>query len=342
MFELENIKNYLSKELENNFKLNKEKLIESFIEYFGEKYRQIITYKINKMCFICYISDKEIQNIYKQENVSNSIIFNYVNLFKQISNKTNSVLSNQRIIYCSIKSLNNENLSNDLMKLFLRQRNNTELIYRINNEYLNLIIFSPLVNDNVIIHEMVHALKDEILLEIYNSNNKIYCGQTGICTYLKDDKLIKSPSKNLNEVLTQIITDKIEKNFHLKNGNLINNTSLYKNTNSLYSNNNHLLIDFYLLFEEELKEIIINGNINLLVNLCGKNNYQEYLKLFNYYYSEIKRNKRSEIIERQVINSIVDKIKEYKSNQIRMNKNDIANYYYSLIKKGYKIKIFQK
>lgn len=80
--EINDIKKEYTKKINGRFKKNKNIILDSFIEFYGEEYRSIITDRLNDISFLYYINDFTI--FYLVDNLKNENNDKFKNIFFSI------------------------------------------------------------------------------------------------------------------------------------------------------------------------------------------------------------------------------------------------------------------
>ena len=266
--EVDNIKREYTKKLTNRIETYKHLILESFVEFYGEDYRNIITTRFNDISFLYYINDITIFYIAdslkqgysdKFKNVMFAIpyIIHLIknNFYKQEFNPDNFYdLGINKIVGSSDeKLLSDKELLMYSIATALREKN--ENPYEVNipiNEGIKRIIALPIfsVDDKSLFHEINHAISSEIIIK--NGEPTVKCG----LDYENEEK------KYYNEILNDIIALEIYNIFKQKcndnilvEDNIMNSVLLDK-----YIHYHNLIIEFYVKNKEMIKSSYIDSN----------------------------------------------------------------------------------
>lgn len=278
--------------LNKRFSDNKEKLIESFIEYYGKEYEDRIRSIYDNTTIVYYIG-QNITNLINSNNLSYfELTPQQIELFemeRKLSNHTLTDGEKNEIRYVGSNKtdvFSNEELS-AITNVIINTTNSNiplKLLWTFNGR-TNRFIFLPsyMWEDSSIIHEMNHHMtSDELLLiETENGNSHISISGLNIDGYNSSNE-----ERIIEELLNEMSTIEITEIFHKKGG-----TYLEENINKNipeecdYRKNFYLVEKFYTYFKDVIKKTRISGNKNLLLQTCGKENYYKLVNLINKYYN---------------------------------------------------------
>ncbi len=186
--DIKNIKKQIYEKSNNQIEKYKDAIIDTFSEFYGEEYREIIKERYENISFLYYINDFTIfyiiNNLKNNKMLDKAYMIPYLtyliknNLYKvEITPENFYELGKNKIIGVS----NNDLLSNDLLKYTIATtlRKDNEYPYEVNillNNNIKRIIALPVfsVNDHDLFHELNHAICSSL---IYKDNDvSIKCG----------------------------------------------------------------------------------------------------------------------------------------------------------------------
>ena len=250
--EVDKIKEEYSKKISDRITTYKDLVLESFVEFYGEDYRDIITTRFNDISFIYYINDITIfyivdslkkgyndkfknimfaipyivhlikNNFYKQEITPDN--FYELGMNKIVGVSDEILLSDKELLMYSIATA-------------LREKNEGpyEVNFPINNGFKRIIalpIFS--VDDESLFHEINHAISSEIVTK--NGQITVKCG----LDYENEEK------KYYNEILNDIISLEVYNIFKQKCGdNILEDNIMDEVLFDTYTDYHHLITEFY-------------------------------------------------------------------------------------------------
>lgn len=263
--EVERIQKEYAKKITNRIQTYKELIIESFIEFYGEKYRKVITDRFNDISFLYYINDITIFYIIDslkqghEEKLKNIIfIIPYIiylienNLYRQELTPDNfyKLGMNKIIGFSDKKILLDEKLVDYSIAIALRENNESpyEINLRTNNGFKRIVSFPIFsTSDKDLFHEINHAISSESIIK--DGKNIIKCG----FHYENEQK------EYYNEVLNDIIALEIYEIFKQKcSDNILEDNIMSEVLFSKYINYHYLLNEFY----EENKNVIKTSYID--------------------------------------------------------------------------------
>ena len=273
--------------VKNTMKKNKQKIIESLVDYYGKEYENLIRYKYNDICFFYYIDWDTIKKIITVglNKSKYSWTDNLINVYQQYHKVSpeDQELNNVFIGISDESVLENPHLRS-IIERVIKGKNP----YCINcsvgtNKRLVMVSFQILtLDDKTIIHEINHAITTENIAYIEKEGKDIaLLNKRGlnVCTTEQESK-----ESILEELINEKSSEEIEMIFHQKGGSL-SPLCLNIGIRHVYKNNFYLINDFYDEFKECIKQARITNNMNSLINMVGKDNYHNYVKLVNKYYS---------------------------------------------------------
>lgn len=300
-------------ELNKRFEENKEKLIESFIEYYGKEFEDRIRYIYSNTDIVYYVG----QNITGLINSYN--IFEY-----ELTDQEKKILEMERCLSESSSLTDEEkdqirylgsNKTNNFSDEELEQVTNTVINASKTNTAKKLLwtyrgrtnrfIFLPayIWADSSMIHEMNHNITSDALVTLESDNAERDISISGLNIDGAEDS---ENERIIEELINEKSAIEITEIFHSKGGTYIED-SARKNIigESSYRKSFYLIDKFYNKFKDEIKKARISGSKNLLLETCGKENYYKLVSLINKYYNtEPTTEKINEIDE--VYNSMVN------------------------------------
>lgn len=265
--EVDKIKKEYAKKITDRITTYKDLILESFIEFYGEEYRNVIITRFNDISFLYYINDITIFYIVdslkqgyndKFKNIMFAIpyIIHLIenNFYKQeITSDNFYKLGINKIVGSSDKKLL---LDKELLKysIAIALREKSEDPYEVNipvNKGFKRIIALPVfsVDDKSLFHEINHAISSETVLK--NGKTKVKCG----FDYEDGEK------NYYNEILNDIIAIEIYNIFKQKctdnvlEDNIMNEVLFYT-----YAAHHYLIKDFYEKNKEMIKSSYIDSN----------------------------------------------------------------------------------
>lgn len=300
-------------ELNKRFEENKEKLIESFIEYYGKEFEDRIRYIYSNTDIVYYVG----QNITGLINSYN--IFEY-----ELTDQEKKILEMERCLSESSSLTDEEkdqirylgsNKTNNFSDEELEQVTNTVINASKTNTAKKLLwtyrgrtnrfIFLPayIWADSSMIHEMNHNITSDALVTLESDNAERDISISGLNIDGAEDS---ENERIIEELINEKSAIEITEIFHSKGGTYVED-SARKNIigESSYRKSFYLIDKFYNKFKDEIKKARISGSKNLLLETCGKENYYKLVSLINKYYNtEPTTEKINEIDE--VYNSMVN------------------------------------
>lgn len=307
------VKQAYTYELNKRFEENKEKLIESFIEYYGKEFEDRIRYIYSNTDIVYYVG----QNITGLMNSYN--IFEY-----ELTDQEKKILEMERCLSESSSLTDEEkdqirylgsNKTNNFSDEELEQVTNTVINASKTNTAKKLLwtyrgrtnrfIFLPayIWADSSMIHEMNHNITSDALVTLESDNAERDISISGLNIDGSEDS---ENERIIEELINEKSAIEITEIFHSKGGTYVED-SARKNIigESSYRKSFYLIDKFYNKFKDEIKKARISGSKNLLLETCGKENYYKLVSLINKYYNtEPTTEKINEIDE--VYNSMVN------------------------------------
>lgn len=289
----EDVKENYTTILNKRFLDNREKLIESFIEYYGEEYRDRIRSIYDNTIIVYYVGNNitallDTHNLWRTElnQLQNKLLKMEIDLSN--SDLTDEEKENIRYIGSNkTDTFNNEELSaiTNIAITTTKSNNALKLLWTFNGK-TNRFIFFPayLWKDSTIIHEMNHHMTSDDLVLVETDNGSSHIGISGL-------NIDGYGSSNQERIIEELINDmsaiEITEIFHSKGGSYLEENLSKKSIigESDYQNNFYLIEKFYTYFKDVIKKARITGNKNLLLQTCGEENYYKLVNLINQYYN---------------------------------------------------------
>lgn len=352
MSKYKKFKNKYNNLIQETLNSNKNILIDSFVEYYGEEYRNIIEKRYNEITFIYYVDWETIELVVEQfipqvENPNEYLEFvNLFNckettetIFKKIftKKKKKDNLPSNLIGTTNPLILNNENIRYRLFNIFESPSPvsfNLGSVYHIDR----IISFQILsLSETVIIHEINHAITRDNLAYIIDDNQPTKAiHKTGLNVDISSQI---GNEKNAEELINEKASREITEIFKKKGGDL---SPFCKNIPLAYTydQNLYLIDDFYDKFKKYIKIARISDNKNALIERIGKTNYENYINIINSYYTEdlLDEDYQDEDVK-QEISAIINQMENNANASHDISKSELNNYYKYLENKGFKVRI---
>ena len=315
------IKSYTNKDIiSNEIYLNKELLASSY-ESFNKESNQIINNNDYRKEYIekerilyfkkiginlgdnyhSYISNNEILSLYPNEDI--------VEIFSQIRKKLYIEMRDE--YYKSLPEYINHREKINKLELFdkddgydtLAYENNQTMIVPniklINNVYeIFTLVLICLDNDDgfidsYIIHELNHVL-EVYLLNFDGINYEMSSGweifKDSICDspnieeiYLKESET-RRKYELFNEIINELISQEITEILFETNNYIFNTKEYAEYQGTNYELSRFLVDEFYQTYKKEIIESRHNGNINIIYDTIGKENFDKLNDLINIFY----------------------------------------------------------
>ena len=242
------LKKYL-KDFSNKYNKDKEQIIESFVEFYGEKYRDRISSRIINLNIICYVP------IMFDEKLMPKDLELYLEKIKMIYNYVddNNILTDNLVIDYNCKKL---------LKT-VKKELPVELLLQSSSMYeLNLTVLPIVYNLSHLIHEFNHVIiNNELLSEPDLTSN-------GLEISLKIGNKCLYKDTIFNEVLCERASLDIEE--------ILRNKGINRKRCKSWQENYFIIIErFYQTFKDVYKYSCITGNTNALIKSVGADNYRE-------------------------------------------------------------------
>lgn len=318
---------------------NKSILIKSFIEYYGEKYRDLIKERFNRITFVYYfdfeylkLSKNYLETTLEDKLIYDSIseVINSYNFYKIFSKKKEDVSA------CFIGTTDDEVLEiNQLKNIIKRKMLNSNIECFENSNYKNDIIIIPILftDECTLIHEINHSITYEKLAYIGIGHSNYTISKRGLTIRTDKEDLM------LEDLINEKTTYEILNIFKNNGGDL---TSIFFGIPFIcpYEENFYLIDEFYNTFKEYIKDSRISENKNLLVSKVGKMEYQTLVSMINKYYKDnidlIDENKKEAL---SIINPLIEKMKDNARNNKNCTNKEIELYIKELESAGHTVKI---
>lgn len=322
---------------------NKDILIESFIEYYGEEYRDVITSRFNEITFVYFINwesfSSMINNVFLLLSDYNNIdkykdMRNFLE-YREITNDSfeDSFVgsSNEKLIKDEFINDNDFRIKKYLIKVFsIGNPNYSNLPY--DKQVYRLISLPILLStESYIIHEINHAITSSSVA--VNLVKKELIEKTGL--RVGDEDI------TINELINERASREIYEIFKRRGGDM---SAIHLNAPPCeYTENLYLIDEFYNKFKKIIKESYITLNKNYLVQRVGKENYEELVKMINKYYNKdlylSRKNKKETKKDRE---KIVKKMQKRVINIEELTKEDLVSFYKELEQDGKKVRILNE
>lgn len=307
---------------------NKEILIESFVEYYGEKHRDEIVSMFNEIIFIYYINWEDFSKVEKNISIKDGDIAKVKDLknFLKYRKKTNDSFKDSFIGSSKRNLLKDDFINNSMIKERLIE------IFNYGNpaSYYGTLICLPvlMVNEKDIIHEINHALK--FIFIAFNLIKKEFIVKGGL--YVSEEE------RKIEELINERASLEIFEIFKRRSGDM---GAIQLITYELYYTRNLYLIDeFYNRFKEIIKESLITLNKNNLVQRVGKENYEELVNMVNkYYVNDLCLSRKNKKETKEVRQKLVKKMQKRVINTEELTKEDLEKFYKELEEEGKKVRI---
>lgn len=352
MKKYEKLKNKYDNLVKQTLEKNKQLLIDSFVEYYGEEYRRIIEKKYNEITFVYYIDWKSIDVVVKEfipdvedpnkyidfinfEHCKNSKESFFSRLLKSF--KKHVDLPSNLIGITNLEVLNNNYIKNKIFSC-LKISNACSFTYGSAAHMDRIIAFQILsLTESTIIHEINHALTRDNMAYMYEENRALHTiAKTGLSIDVKGNN---SGERNIEELINEKASREITKIFKQKGGDLspfcYSIPFMYP-----YESNFYLVDEFYEKFKKYIKVARISDNKNALVNRVGKDNYEMLVELVNFYYSDDLSHVEKNMEEAsQKVKSIIEKMEYTETNSSDISKEQLKELYNQLKAEGYNVRV---
>ncbi len=264
--------------IKKNFNSFKNDVINGMVKFYGKKYKDIISNRLNDVNFIFYGTTK-----------------NGIPSKKQTFNRKKDIIYQvKEIDYTkSVKQTMEEAIKLKFICF--------DIIYDFDkNELFKYILIPLFANDEDIIHEMIHVITYNPLYII--EEDQSYKGKSGLATSMY------GPESLFEETITELEAKQIYELLKKSNNKtFIGDYSEQKN-NCSYNHFIHLVTKFHKCFFDEITYSRISLNKNSLINKVGKDLYDNLIDCINWYNEDLYSTSKEKYIP--IVDSIVDKMKE--------------------------------
>lgn len=285
-------------EIQEYLKANFERFISSvcdeFINYYGDRYKEEITHRLNDTNYIFYVNEsKPLLNSFLDHFNSDNLTDNYTIIKKQYKKISKYFKRRKRYVdYYNAKNYNPEifaivnrkmldtsNTQYSKEDMLLRESVLDKIInlheicyfplYLDDSEKVEHNVIIPLfkADDEGIVHEMIHSIMSQDLLLI--NDNEPY-SKTGLAIENNAEEL-------LEECITEIEAQEISKALKEKGIEFINKFYPKKFNGCQYNTFIPFFKDFYDYFKDELIYARITLNKNYLLELLNRNEYYGFI-----------------------------------------------------------------
>jgi hypothetical protein len=317
-----------TKELEESIKIIKPKLLEAFVRVYGEKHRQHITYIIENLDYIFFISEEFSKIIKENKGIRKSVkktIENYLKYLNTVSYKFSSVSLEDEQKYIIDKFLPRfpfpyedyeyyeEAIGGDVPCCMAQVKKEC---YTLEPDFIILLPIY-IIDIKIIIHEINHAL-----------------GANPLCIvddrYLLVDFLFKEeiPEELENDFIAELILRE-----YLKIGGSIPRPLRRMPIGNAYKEKDYILKYFFETLEPLILESRISRNYNLFYKIVGDENINYLSSLMIDLYNQFEIDKYIELIK------LINEIGEYLES---LEVEDAEEFLASLENKGIKLNRIKK
>ena len=288
----------LETQINKDISNNSQRLIDSFVDYYGEQYRKEITEKFNNIVFVYYISNflifyilyKSLQKLKNDDKEEYGDILGlclylyergtYKNYLTLDNFKEQSIdLLTKKMIGISDKTiLEDSTLFVQILYMINRKQSDNPYEYNIPSEDMTLlktIISLPIfsIDDKSLIHEINHAICTNIIGVSENKEQLIQCGLN-----VSDEPSTNRIMELVNYAQSKKIYDIFKNKYH---GNIFTNLTDDSIDREAEQNKYGVIKLFFETFESELKDACISGNLDILFNKLGSYKFQLICSIIN-------------------------------------------------------------
>lgn len=263
-------KNYL-KTINENLTI----IINSFVMYYGEEYRDIITSRIKNTNIYTYISNCTIEAIYDYLITNKYFDKKYMQIFRLYDKKSAfAKLFNNKI---KIDNFYKKQIVNSLSSDIQINGFHVFTFDKYNNPISNVFV-ALFADTKNLIHELNHSITSEVLaLEMDDNNLPATIVRNGIANIHASNHY--KLGNGLEEIINDIIAEEITKIFYNLGGNLPQYKIKYPET--IYSELFPVIDKFYNKYKDLLKIARITGNTNILFTKIDKCKFEEFQKMID-------------------------------------------------------------
>lgn len=263
--------NYYNEKIEKILSENKSKLIEAFVMYYGEEYRNLITNKINDITFCWGITDyfKKVMGTYNKSNNNYS-----QEVLEELDSIKNISLLDDFVCFSNKKFLKYEGV---LKEVFNKNSNVTAsfLTFIDKDELVKLIYFDMFYSTNSdIIHEINHLVTTTPLSVLEKDEGNMIVQKVGLSSFGCEKVFFE-------ELINERTAIDINSNFNKLGGKLSALDTISFNKKNYYSKFLPLIEKFYIKYKDILKRVRITNNLNELYRYIDKEKYLKYIELIN-------------------------------------------------------------
>lgn len=258
---------------------NKKLLIEAFIKYYGECFRNDIIECFENMILCWGITDyfKKIYNdgYNKIKNNYSGNLLNILNDIKCLCESENSTI----LGFSNEDCIQYKNIVSNVLD-YNKGMVASSISFLHNNDVVKLIYFDMFSSsDKDIIHEINHYLTTKVL-GIFESNNiKLLIEKKGLSIF-GDEKTF------FEELINERSAMDITNIFNRLGGTLSQYRIISFNKQNRYFNFLPLIESFYIKYNKILKRVRIGENLNELFRSINENIYEAYINYINFISSQ--------------------------------------------------------
>ena len=277
--------NIFSKKIDEN----KEILIESFVEYYGEEYRIKITNSINSIIF-AWFRHRFLDELYKKysRELQNAKDIKYF-----LSYAINEVIGSNCDMNDERKNAIKRELSNSPLVLA------SNLTFFNSNDFIEVVTFPIFITtDRVLFHEINHVVVRENMFYIDDALVR------------KDGLDVDTKYEIIEEIINELSARDITNIFHKMGGNIFDSKIRIGND---YEKLFPIVEPFYDKYKNILKSARISLNHNELFKYIDKDIYDKYVNLVNKaFYIKRKYDKQHKrfVIGKKVIEVAINYVNE--------------------------------
>ena len=245
-----------------------------------------------------YLNSEEVLKIIPSKEVIEKVI----NSKKKIMNEYNNVLYTSKVAHRKIREeidqynlMDKDDSFNAQLYTSIGSTFVSPNVVKTENGYdlMSLVVISCNGSDRAIDHNIVHELNHLYELHLINANetsNDVICGWDEMKTTYHDfdgivdfkERESKRPYELFNEIINEKIAQEIYSKMVEKGIYIFNNESNAKVTNTTsYENTSFLVNDFFNEFKDEIIQSRNEGNIEIIWNKVGKENFDALNELFD-------------------------------------------------------------
>jgi len=218
---------------------------------------------------------------YEKEQINNYLYFYIFDEYMNSKANANDKIVGS-IFDSNVTSFEREKIT-EMIPDFINEREISCSFSATISENINAVVFNALLTSDLnFVHEVNHSVKSSLLVCKIGDKGAIHVKKSGICIY--DDAALDFDI--LEEILNDIEASEITNIFHEFGGNLFDDDILkhhYINSNS-YPKFYPLVIRFYTLYKDIIKDASISENMNILYKRVNKEKLLEYAKIIDYVY----------------------------------------------------------